>query len=154
MSKRVAQASSRLTDQNLPIAAGRPLLVFSWLNQTIAQHYNKELGVHPPIVSRIFHELALGHNGFMQARKISDIPFPFPHAQLSNMILVLFAVTLPFMVARAFTPLPEDKGGWSTWWLSAVSSGLLASVCSVTFFSLSEVARDLEGVRVCLCVPL
>ena len=89
----------------------------------------------------------------MQARKISDIPFPFPHAQLSNMILVLFAVTLPFMVACAFTPLPEDKGDGARW-LSAVPSGLLAFVCSVTFFSLSEVARDLEGVRVCLCVPL
>ena len=126
------------------------VLIFSWLNQTIAQHYHKELGVAPPIVSRIFHELALGHNGFMQARKIADIPFPFPHAQLTNMILVLFAVTLPIIVACAFMPLSEEQGGWNTRWLKAVTSGLLASVCSVTFFSLSEVARDLEGVRVCL----
>ena len=80
-----------------------------------------------------------------QARKISDIPFPFPHAQLSNMILVLFSVTLPFVLACAYTPQDEEKTE-----LNAMIAGALAMVCSVTFFALSEVARDLEGI--CLCV--
>ena len=84
-------------------------------------------------------------HGVTQARKISDIPFPFPHAQLSNMILVLFSVTLPFVLACAYTPQAEEKTE-----LNAMIAGALAMVCSVTFFALSEVARDLEGI--CLCV--
>ena len=96
------------------------------------------------------HSLMQAHNnacvhGMTQARKISDIPFPFPHAQLSNMILVLFSVTLPFVLACAYTPQAEEKAE-----LNAMIAGALAMVCSVTFFALSEVARDLEGI--CLCV--
>ena len=70
-----------------------------------------------------------------QARKISDIPFPFPHAQLSNMILVLFSVTLPFVLACAYTPQDEEKTE-----LNAMIAGALAMVCSVTFFALTGLA--------------
>ena len=95
-------------------------------------------------------------HGVTQARKISDIPFPFPHAQLSNMILVLFSVTLPFVLACAYTPQDEEKTE-----LNAMIAGALAMVCSVTFFALSEVAcvpmlvgsvSHTRSVCVCMCL--
>jgi hypothetical protein len=65
----------------LGMAPDRPFLVYSWITTMLSQRYKAEMDVEAPIVTRVFQELALGHNAFMQARKITDIPFPFPQVQ-------------------------------------------------------------------------
>lgn len=63
-------------------------------------------------------------------RKLSTIPFPFPHAQIVTATLVLFTLTLPLMVA-AFIRSPIQCAG-------------VAALTAVLYWGAHEVARELE----------
>jgi len=43
-----------------------------------------------------------------QARKIEDVPFPWPYAQMVAFLLLTFSVTFPLMVASQMAQLPEQ----------------------------------------------
>lgn len=59
-----------------------------------------------------------GTLGYMQARKIVDTPFPFPHAQLIIMALVLFAFFCPtIMVAYITEPWLIISLNFMTTWI-------------------------------------
>lgn len=68
-----------------------------------------------------------GTLGYMQARKVADTPFPFPHAQMIVMALMLFAFFCPcIMVAYLSEP-----------WLVIT----LNFVTTWTYFGMNEVCR-------------
>ena len=83
------------------------------------------------------------------------MPYPFPHAQLVNLFLLVFTVTSPFAMACAFTPSPTNSedaagGGAVSHW-NMIMAAIASWVVTSGFYLLSEVARDLE-VCVCVCV--
>jgi hypothetical protein len=129
---------------SLSRAYDRSLVVYSWLTAHIARHYQAELQVAPPIASRVFHELALGHNDFMQARKISDIPYPFPFEQMNNISLGVFALTLPVVICTEFSgPSDASDSHYLHHVLAFVASACTFFVIAV-FYCVSEVARELD----------
>jgi hypothetical protein len=66
----------------------------------------------------IWQVLTDGTLGYMQARKIVDTPFPFPHAQLIIMALVLFAFFCPtIMVAYISEPWLMITLNFMTVWI-------------------------------------
>mmetsp|Transcript_13651 Transcript_13651/g.32338 ORF Transcript_13651/g.32338 Transcript_13651/m.32338 type:complete len:153 (-) Transcript_13651:155-613(-) len=68
--------------------------------------------------------------GFSQARKLAETPFPFPISQVILVLLIALTLTGPLMVTAYVTPL----------WLQVLVTFLGVS----TYWALNEVARDLE----------
>mmetsp|Transcript_74533 Transcript_74533/g.197988 ORF Transcript_74533/g.197988 Transcript_74533/m.197988 type:complete len:490 (-) Transcript_74533:146-1615(-) len=104
-------------------------MLASWINEDINELVPL-VGIPPPIMSRCYQELSNGMLGFNQATKMADIPFPFPFLQLMELLLVCYSCCLPIYAAQ-FT------GG-------LFSSPILAIIVSLSFWSLSEISRELE----------
>eukprot|EP00746_Dinoflagellata_sp_MGD_P152667 gnl/MRDRNA2_/MRDRNA2_83820_c0_seq1.p1 gnl/MRDRNA2_/MRDRNA2_83820_c0~~gnl/MRDRNA2_/MRDRNA2_83820_c0_seq1.p1 ORF type:complete len:410 (-),score=62.05 gnl/MRDRNA2_/MRDRNA2_83820_c0_seq1:191-1420(-) len=74
-------------------------LVFQWVLGTIV--YNIDTGllpVPPPILSRVFQQLSNGKVQMEDALKITDTQFPFPIAQMSVYLLLMYSLLTPVVV--------------------------------------------------------
>lgn len=109
----------------------RVYLVMQWLTDCVVlQGKAKWFEVEGPIVSRIYQELSDGMLGFNQARKMSDVPFPFPYAQLVMILLLVYSLTVPIVMAA-----------WlDSYWMVCG----LTFVATWSYFAINEVNRDLE----------
>jgi predicted membrane chloride channel (bestrophin family) len=108
-------------------------LCWNWLSEfIIREHLAGSMGaVGPPIISRIIQFLGDGMIYYNHARKIMFIPFPFPHAQLSVMFIVVLVPCIPFLMDQYV----DDA------WLAAILT-FLTVMCLA---GIHEVARDLEN---------
>jgi len=109
-------------------------LISMWLLELITrEHQAGSMGdVAAPIISRLYQFVSEGLAGYNQARKIAYIPFPFPHAQITT----LFLLIVDFFV----TPL------LMTTFVSDPILGFFLNLFSVLCFTgLHEVARELEN---------
>ena len=81
-------------------ASAKTALAFVWLNEfIIREQLHGSLGaVAPPIVSRLPQYMSDGHMWYNSARKMSYIPFPFPHAQMATLFVVLSTVMMPTLM--------------------------------------------------------
>jgi predicted membrane chloride channel (bestrophin family) len=122
--------------QFLQMARGpfaKTMLSWNWFSEfIIREHLSGSTGiVGPPIISRIVQFLGDGMIYYNHARKIMYIPFPFPHAQLS----VVFVLVMIPSIALLMDQYVDDL------WLG----------CFLTFFTVTalagihEVARELEN---------
>lgn len=84
-----------------------------------------------PILSRSFQLLSEASLEREQIFKIRDTPFPFPFAQVCSLMLVIWCLTLPIILA-AFV---------ETTWIAAVGSFLGVG----TLFAVNYVASELES---------
>jgi len=73
-------------------------LCMTWIVKTLTM-VQSELNTPPPIQSRMYQELSTGYVHFTNAKKISDVPFPFNYAQLIAIILIIFSLMLPIYVS-------------------------------------------------------
>jgi predicted membrane chloride channel (bestrophin family) len=108
-------------------------LTWSWLSEfIIREHLAGSTGrVGPPIISRIIQFLGDGMIYYNHARKIMFIPFPFPHAQLS----VVYVLVMIPAVALLMDQYADEL------WL-----GSLLTFFTVTALAgIHEVARELEN---------
>jgi len=108
-------------------------LCWNWLSEfCIREHLAGSMGkVGPPIISRIIQFLGDGMIFYNHARKVMYIPFPFAHAQLSVLFILVMVPCIPFLMDQ----YTDDA------WLGAI----------LTFFTvlclsgIHEVARELEN---------
>lgn len=71
-------------------------IVVLWIQKLIVEKQaSGVLAVAPPIVSRVFQQLATGLVNLELARRITDIPFPFPYAQMLTVLLLLHWTLCP-----------------------------------------------------------
>lgn len=108
-------------------------LCWYWLTEfVIREHLNGSTGkVGPPIISRVIQFLSDGMIFYNHARKIMFIPFPFPHAQIS-VIFVLVAIPAVAFLMDQFA--------------DNVILGSVLSFLSVACLSgIHEVAREMEN---------
>lgn len=76
-------------------------LVFTWLQTVIVEHVSSGvLSIPPPILSRVFQELANGMVKLHEAQKISNIPFPFPYAQTCDVLLFIHWIVTPMVTMQ------------------------------------------------------
>jgi hypothetical protein len=108
-------------------------LCWFWLSEfVIREHLAGSLGnVGPPIISRIVQFLSDGMKHYNEARKITSIPFPFVHAQLSALFIFVVAVCIPFLMNQYANQA----------WLG----GTLTFLVVTCLAGLHEVARELEN---------
>lgn len=79
-------------------------LVFQWIQTVIVSHTKTGvLSIPPPILSRVFQELANGMIHFHDASRIATIPFPFPYAQVCDILLLIHWVLTPLVTAQSTT---------------------------------------------------
>jgi len=113
--------------------SAKTTLAWMWLNEFIArEHLAGSTGrVGPPIISRLFQFLSDGMTFYNHARKIMYTPFPFPHAQISAVFVLIVIVAVPFM-------MEQYSDG-------AVIGSLLTFATVVCLAGLHEVSRELEN---------
>lgn len=88
------------------------------------------VAIPPPILSRVYQELSTGLLGFTHAKKVGDIPFPFPYSQIVSFLQLCFLFSCPFVVMALISePIP------------AMLFTFFAAFC---YSSLNEVAAELE----------
>jgi predicted membrane chloride channel (bestrophin family) len=82
-------------------------ILLQWAERSIMDHSrNAVLEVPPPILSRAFQELGAGMVTLTNARKVTDIPFPFPYAQVQTIMLLIFWVGFPYASATVMLSSP------------------------------------------------
>ena len=92
------------------------------------------LGVDAPVLSRFYQVLCDGMLGFRQARKLEDIPFPFPYVQTIEAFLIVFMLAFPLVLIHF------ANGAFETFWVGP----LFAFVTVTAYIGLHRVARALE----------
>lgn len=104
-----------------------------WLQEFISREYlaGSTGGVAPPIISRLYQFISDGMLGYNQARKIAYIPFPFPHAQITSLFILVVVALIPFLMLTFVTN--EIFG---------VALNIVTVMC---FTGLHEVSRELEN---------
>jgi len=96
------------------------------------EHLSGSTGtVGPPIISRIIQFLGDGMIYYNHARKITFIPFPFPHAQLSAIYVLVMIPSVAFLMDQYTDEL----------WVGCVLTFLTMTALS----GIHEVARELEN---------
>jgi predicted membrane chloride channel (bestrophin family) len=83
-------------------------ILLQWAERSIMDHSrNGVLDVAPPILSRAYQELGAGMVTLTNARKVTDIPFPFPYAQVQTIMLLIFWVGFPYASATVMLSSPN-----------------------------------------------
>lgn len=98
------------------------------------------LAMPPPIVSRIYQEIALGNTAFKQALKVSRIRFPFPYAQLLE-VVKFFVICVTPLVVLAKT---DSAASTPQAWINTLWSMLHAFFVSFNFVAMTKVAQEME----------
>jgi len=109
-------------------------LVSLWLQELVTrEHLNGSTGdVAPPIISRLYQYVSDGMSGYTAARKIAYIPFPFPHAQITTLfVLIVDLFVIPVLMLSFVT------NAWVGFTLN-----LFTVMC---FTGLHETAREVEA---------
>lgn len=113
-------------------ASAKTALVFLWLQEFVMreQIHGSFGGVAPPIFSRVPQYLSDGHMWYNAARKVSYVPFPFPHAQMATAFVALSVVLMPtLMLSKA-----------EMWF------GMVLNFLTVLLFAgLNELSKELEN---------
>merc|ERR1740123_1391272 len=84
----------------------------------------------PPVLSRAFQELSRGMVNLMNVKKIREIPFPFPYAQL---------IQVSMMIHTAITPWIASYHCESPVW-----AAIICLVATCALWSVIYIAREIE----------
>eukprot|EP00927_Polykrikos_kofoidii_P013231 TRINITY_DN1575_c0_g1_i2.p1 TRINITY_DN1575_c0_g1~~TRINITY_DN1575_c0_g1_i2.p1 ORF type:complete len:558 (+),score=68.77 TRINITY_DN1575_c0_g1_i2:78-1676(+) len=107
-------------------------LIFQWIQQLLVDSAaNGVLGAPPPIISRVFQELANGMVMFQESLRIAAVPFPFPYAQTCDVLLILHWVIVPFVTCQ--------------WVQKVIWAGVFCFIQVFVLWSLNYIAIELEN---------
>lgn len=106
-------------------------VVLQWINRAIIEGVKTGMVSTPaPIVSRCFQELNQGMVAFKRLTAITDVPFPFPYAQMISAALLVFWVATPVLLGT----LP----------VHSASSAFFAFISTFFLCALNLVAQEIE----------
>merc|ERR1711879_1080798 len=82
----------------------RSEVVLQWVQKLIVDaNEEKLLNIAPPILSRVYNQLGNGIVKVAAARKVSQMPIPFPYAQMVTCMLFFHFLMTPLMYAVTLT---------------------------------------------------
>lgn len=106
-------------------------MVYQWINNLIVKSLeNGILNVPPPILGRVFQEMEKGFVKYNQISELLMIPFPFPYAQVTFVLLLVFMCMSPIVMVL-----------WTNHWVYAFFFTFISVVC---FVSIELIASELE----------
>merc|ERR1712232_1074108 len=81
--------------------SNRVELVFAWVQALVVTQINTGvLSIPPPILSRVFQEMANGMVAFHEAQMLATVPFPFPYTQTCDCLLILHWCFVPIVTTQ------------------------------------------------------
>jgi predicted membrane chloride channel (bestrophin family) len=98
------------------------------------------LDMPPPIVSRIYQELALSNAAFKQGLKIARIRFPFPYAQLLELVKFFVIIVTPLVILSK----SESAVRIAQAWINCGWAMLHTFVVVFNFVAMTKVSQELE----------
>jgi len=105
--------------------------VLQWIQRLIIEgSQDGSLDVPPPILSRVFQELSRGIVNLNNVRKIKEVPFPFPYAQMLAAMMVLHSASTPWMASQTIA--------------SPIVGGVLSFCVTCGFWSLHYIAQEID----------
>jgi len=88
------------------------------------------LEVPPPLLTRALNDLASALVDVYRARKIAEIPFPFPYAQMITLMLIVFSMVTPVLASQL---------------ISSVAMAAVATFCvTAGYWSLFHIADEID----------
>merc|ERR1740123_1266680 len=63
-------------------------------------HMTGVIDISPPVLSRAFQELSRGMVNLASLRKMKEIPFPFPYAQMIQVMLMIHTLVTPILASH------------------------------------------------------
>jgi len=106
-------------------------IILQWIQRAIVDaNHSLTVDIPPPILSRTFQELSRGIVNLNNARKIKEIPFPFPYAQVSTAMLLVHLVMTPIFASQFLK--------------STTFAVLITLVTTASFWALNYIAQELE----------
>lgn len=105
-------------------------IVLQWIQRLVVDgERSGVLKIAPPILSRVFQELSNGIVHMNDARKITIVPFPFPFAQVTFVMVGLLS----------YVAIPMVCGFYLTLWTSAFYSITISAVYWVCYHIALEI---------------
>merc|ERR1740121_2637225 len=87
-------------------AEDRCEVILQWVQRAIVDaQASGVITIAPPILSRAFQELSRGMVNLNNVRKIKEIPFPFPFAQMIQVMLMIYTFVTPLLAAKVVLDL-------------------------------------------------
>lgn len=114
-------------------ALAKVALVTMWLQEFLVRESlaGSTGNVPSPILSRLYQYVSDGMIGYHQAHKVAAIPFPFPHAQITSLFVIIVVALMPVLMLSYVT--------------NAAFGFTLNLFTVMSFVGLHEVARELEN---------
>lgn len=106
-------------------------ILLQWIQRLIVEAESAgTLKVAPPILSRVYQELSRGIVNLHNVRRIKEVPFPFPYAQMITIMMLIHLIVTPVLASQLCT--------------TPMWSGSL-TLCVVTaFWSMQYIALEIE----------
>eukprot|EP00747_Dinoflagellata_sp_TGD_P187831 gnl/TRDRNA2_/TRDRNA2_45912_c0_seq2.p1 gnl/TRDRNA2_/TRDRNA2_45912_c0~~gnl/TRDRNA2_/TRDRNA2_45912_c0_seq2.p1 ORF type:complete len:375 (+),score=67.64 gnl/TRDRNA2_/TRDRNA2_45912_c0_seq2:130-1254(+) len=106
-------------------------LIFQFIQQLMVESIGTGvLTIPAPICSRAFQEFATGMVNFREALMITNVPFPFPFAQVAEILLIFHWVLTPFVL-----PLWTEQ-----WYFTSTFTFIQVFI----LWSLNFIAKEIE----------
>lgn len=85
--------------QSKPDRGQKCEIILQWIQRLVAETSKTPvLPIAPPLLTRFFQELTNGVVLANEARNLSDIPFPFPYAQMMTLLLMFHVLVTPIIM--------------------------------------------------------
>jgi len=125
----------------LEATSQRTHMAFGWVLRAIGRRsQQKGINAAAPVFSRVYQVLSDGMLGYNNALKLHDTPFPFPYSQLIFFNLLLLSITVPWLISAK---IGDYKGEYPEWGGTVVAVAM-SFIIVLMYYTLNEVARDLE----------
>ena len=90
----------------------RVSIVSMWIRRAMVERQQKRgMRQNPSIIAVVHRYIEIGSDGFNDAKKVVDTPFPFPFAQMMVGMLLIFAFALPVQMCELINGSNNDEGG-------------------------------------------
>lgn len=97
-----------IDEQSLQYLASKPEkreILMQWIQQLVVDcSRSGVVDIPAPILSRVFHELSIGNVNFNTAKTFSDVPFPFPFAQMVWVMISFFSLIPAPSICSQYLP--------------------------------------------------
>mmetsp|Transcript_25196 Transcript_25196/g.78475 ORF Transcript_25196/g.78475 Transcript_25196/m.78475 type:complete len:559 (+) Transcript_25196:79-1755(+) len=106
-------------------------ILLQWIQRLIVDcEESKTLKIAPPLLTRAFQELSRGIVNLNNARKIKDIPFPFPYAQMITVMMIVHWFVTPLLASQVLD--------------SRVAAGFTSFFVTFAFWCLIYIALEID----------
>mmetsp|Transcript_110867 Transcript_110867/g.247504 ORF Transcript_110867/g.247504 Transcript_110867/m.247504 type:complete len:513 (+) Transcript_110867:70-1608(+) len=95
-------------------------IIMMWIQQLVGEaQMDGTIKTPPPILSRAYQELSRGIVNLIDAKKIKEVPFPFPYSQMITSMLLGHWLITPVLASQVISSV-----AWATGLCFIISTGL------------------------------